>query len=87
MGAPEGTPFPADERQPGQTVQDLIAARTRDFAAGRGIDLDWADTDRITRLHQYNAFLKITFLTNADHLTITCCRPGPDPIKARWSCS
>ena len=29
MGAAEGTPFPADERQPGQTVQDLIAARTQ----------------------------------------------------------
>jgi choline monooxygenase len=40
MGAPEGTPFPAAERQPGQTVQDLIAARTREFAAGRGVDLD-----------------------------------------------
>src|SRR5262249_46380023 len=32
MGAAGGTPFPADERQPGQTVQDLIAARTRAFA-------------------------------------------------------
>jgi len=79
MGAPEGTPFPADERQPGQTVADLIAARTRAFAAGRGVDLDWADTDRITRLHQYNVFPNMTFLTNADHLTIMCSRPGPDP--------
>src|SRR6516165_6676977 len=60
MGAAEGTPFPADERQPGQTVQDLIAARTRAFAAGRGVDLDWADTDRITRLHQYNVYCEIT---------------------------
>ena len=34
MGAPEGTPFPADERQPGQTVADLIAVRTRASAAG-----------------------------------------------------
>lgn len=54
MGAAEGTPFPADERRPGQTVADLIAARTRAFAAGRGVDLDWADTDRITRLRRYN---------------------------------
>jgi choline monooxygenase len=45
MGAPEGTPFPADERQPGLSVQDLIAAHARAFAAGRGVDLDWADTD------------------------------------------
>jgi choline monooxygenase len=79
MGATEGTPFPADERQPGQTVQDLIAARTRAFAAERGVDLDWADTDRVTRLHQYNVFPNMTLLTNADHLTIMCSRPGPDP--------
>lgn len=81
MGAPEGTPFAADERRPGQTVADLIAARTRVFAAGRGVDLDWADTDRITRLHQYNVFPNMTFLTNADHLTIMCSRPGPDPVS------
>jgi hypothetical protein len=81
MGTPEGTPFPADERQPGQTVADLIAARTRAFAAERGVDLDWADTDRITRLHQYNVFPNMTFLTNADHLTVMCSRPGADPDK------
>jgi hypothetical protein len=79
MGAAEGTPFPAAERQSGQTVADLIAARTRAFAASRGVDLDWADTDRITRLHQYNVFPNMTFLVNADHLTIMCSRPGPDP--------
>jgi choline monooxygenase len=79
MGAPEGTPFPSDERRPCQTVQDLIAARTRAFAARRGVDLGWADTDRITRLHQYNVFPNMTFLTNADHLTIMCSRPGADP--------
>jgi len=79
MGAAEGTPFPADERQPGQTVADLIAARTRAFAAQRGVDLGWADTDRITRLHQYNVFPNMTLLANADHLTVMCSRPGPDP--------
>lgn len=79
MGAVEGTPFPSDERLPGQTVQDLIAARTRAVAASRGVDLGWADTDRITRLHQYNVFPNMTFLTNADHLTIMCSRPGADP--------
>lgn len=78
MGAAEGTPFPADERRPGQTVADLIAARTRSFAAGRGVDLGWADTDRITRLHQYNVFPNMTFLTNADHLTVMCSRPRRD---------
>jgi choline monooxygenase len=81
MGTAEGTPFPADERQPGQTVQDLIAARTRSFAAERGVDLNWADTDRITRLHQYNVFPNMTLLANADHLTVMCSRPGPDPDR------
>ncbi|MCV7006252.1 aromatic ring-hydroxylating oxygenase subunit alpha [Mycobacterium gordonae] len=79
MGASAGTPFPAADRQPGQTVADLIAAHTRSFAAGRGVDLDWADTDRVTRLHQYNVFPNMTFLANADHLTIMTSRPGPDP--------
>ncbi|MEB4211180.1 aromatic ring-hydroxylating dioxygenase subunit alpha [Mycobacterium sp. 94-17] len=78
MGAAEGTPIRAD-RQPGQTVPDLIASRTREFAAGRGVDLGWADTDRVTRLHQYNVFPNMTFLVNADHLTIMTSRPGADP--------
>lgn len=60
-------------------MPDLIAERTRQFAAGRGVDLDWADTDRVTRLHQYNVFPNMTFLVNADHLTIMTSRPGPDP--------
>lgn len=82
MGAVEGTPFPVDERLPGQTVQDLIAHRTRAFAANRGVDLSWADTDRMTRLHQYNVFPNMTFLANADHLTVMCSRPGADPDHA-----
>ncbi len=81
MGAAEGTPFPADERQPGHTVADLIATRTRAFAAERGVNLDWADTDRMTRLHQYNVFPNMTLLTNADHLTVMCSRPAPDPVS------
>lgn len=79
MGAAEGTPFPADERRPGQTVADLIAERTRAFAASRGVDLSWADTDRMTRLHQYNVFPNMTLLANADHLTVMCSRPGGSP--------
>ncbi|QLL07661.1 aromatic ring-hydroxylating oxygenase subunit alpha [Mycobacterium vicinigordonae] len=78
MGTAEGTPIP-DNRQPGQTVPDLIAERTREFAAARGVDLSWADTDRVTRLHQYNVFPNMTFLVNADHLTIMTSRPGADP--------
>jgi hypothetical protein len=81
MGVAEGAPFPADERRPGQTVADLIADRTRAFAASRGVDLNWADTDRMTRLHQYNVFPNMTLLANADHLTVMCSRPGPDPDR------
>jgi choline monooxygenase len=78
MGAPEGTPLPAD-REPGQSVPDLIANRTRAYAEGRGVDLGWADTDQITRLHQYNVFPNVTMLTNADHLSVMCARPGATP--------
>lgn len=74
MGAAEGTPFPADERRPGQTVQELIAERTRDFAAGRGVNLDWADTDRITRLHQVQRF--------SEHDAVGQRRPPDDHVLA-----
>ena len=79
MGVAEGTPFPADQRRPGQSVADVIAERTRAFAAERGVDLSWASTDQVMRLHQYNVFPNMTLLTNADHLTVMTARPGPDP--------
>jgi choline monooxygenase len=79
MGVAEGTPFPADQRRPGQSVAELIADRTRAFAEGRGVDLSWASTDRVMRLHQYNIFPNMTLLANADHLTVMASRPGPDP--------
>ena len=79
MGAAEGTPFPADELGPDGTVADVIAARTRAFAASRGVDLSWADNDRVMRLHQYNVFPNMTLLANADHLTVMTSHPGIDP--------
>ncbi|BBZ14758.1 aromatic ring-hydroxylating oxygenase subunit alpha [Mycobacterium branderi] len=79
MGVAEGTPFPSEERQPGQSVTDVIAERTRTFAAGRGVNLSWATTDQLMRLHQYNVFPNMTLLTNADHLTVITALPGPDP--------
>ncbi|MBO0865049.1 MAG: aromatic ring-hydroxylating dioxygenase subunit alpha [Mycobacterium sp.] len=79
MGVAEGTPFPCDEQEPGQSVADVIAQRTRAFAAGRGVDLAWASTDQVMRLHQYNIFPNMTLLTNADHLTVMAALPGPDP--------
>ena len=78
MGVEEGTPFP-DDRQPGQSVSDVIAERTREFAAQRGVDLSWATTDHIMRLHQYNVFPNMSLLANADHMTVLAARPGPDP--------
>lgn len=79
MGVVEGTPFPSEELTPGQSVADVIAERTRAFAAGRGVDLGWATTDQVMRLHQYNVFPNMTLLTNADHLTVMTALPGPDP--------
>ncbi|OBK71923.1 (2Fe-2S)-binding protein [Mycobacterium sp. 1274761.0] len=77
MGVEEGTPYPAD--QSGRPAKDVIADRTRDFAAGRGVDLSWASTDQIMQLRQYNIFPNMSLLTNADHLTVLVARPGPDP--------
>jgi choline monooxygenase len=79
MGVAEGTPFPRDQRQPDQSVADVIAERTRAFAAERGVDLSWASTDRVMRLHQYNIFPNMTLLANADHLTVMASLPGHDP--------
>jgi phenylpropionate dioxygenase-like ring-hydroxylating dioxygenase large terminal subunit len=81
MGVAEDTPFPAEQREPGQSVADVIAERTKAFAAGRGVDMSWATTDQIMRLHQYNVFPNVTLLVNADHLTVMTARPGPDPDR------
>ncbi|HEY7052721.1 MAG TPA: aromatic ring-hydroxylating dioxygenase subunit alpha [Mycobacterium sp.] len=79
MGVAEDTPFPADEHGPGRTVFDMIASRTKAFAATRGVDLSWATNDQMMRLHQYNVFPNMTLLTNADHLTVMTSHPGNDP--------
>lgn len=83
MGVAEDAPFPVDECLPGESVADLIARRTRAFAAGRGVDLNWASTDQVMRLHQYNVFPNLTLLTNADHLTVMTSHPGPDPDRGQ----
>ncbi|MFZ0715565.1 aromatic ring-hydroxylating oxygenase subunit alpha, partial [Mycobacterium sp.] len=74
MGVADGTPFPG-----GHPVMEIIAERTRAFAVGRGVDLSWATTDQVLRLHQYNIFPNMTLLANADHLTVMTSHPGPDP--------
>jgi phenylpropionate dioxygenase-like ring-hydroxylating dioxygenase large terminal subunit len=77
MGVAEGAPFPDDAH--GRSAKDVIAERTKAFAASRGVDLSWASTDQVMRLHQYNMFPNLSLLTNADHLTVMAARPGPDP--------
>ena len=74
MGVADGTPFPG-----GQSAIDVIAEQIKAFAAGRGVDLSWASTDQMMRLHQYNVFPNLTLLANADHLTVMTSHPGPDP--------
>ncbi len=81
MGVEDGTPFPADQHDDGQSVADLIAERTKAFAASRGVDLSWASTDEMMRLHQYNVFPNMTLLVNADHLTVMTSHPGPEPDR------
>ena len=60
-------------------MSDVIAERTKDFAKQRGVDLSWATTDQVMRLHQYNVFPNMSLLTNADHMTVLAARPGPHP--------
>jgi len=81
MGVAEDAPFPVDRCQPDQSAADVIVDRTRAFAAGRGVDLNWASTDQVMRLHQYNVFPNMTLLTNADHLTVMTSHPGADPDR------
>jgi phenylpropionate dioxygenase-like ring-hydroxylating dioxygenase large terminal subunit len=80
MGATEGEPFPGGDA-PTMSAAEVISARTRAFAAGRGVDLAWATDDQILRLHQYNVFPNMSLLTNADHMTVLTSRPGADPDR------
>lgn len=57
--------------------------RTKTFADSRGVDLSWASTDQVMRLHQYNVFPNMSLLTNVDHLTVLTARPGPDPDRGQ----
>jgi len=79
MGVAEGTPFPG-----GGPAVDVIADQIKAFAAGRGVDLSWASTDQMMRLHQYNVFPNLTLLANADHLTVMTSHPGPDPDRGEF---
>lgn len=66
---------PPPELRDGETMQDAIARRIRDFQATLGIDLSRFGTREITHLWQYNLFPNATLLVNADLLAVLTARP------------
>ena len=80
MGITEVGPAPVPAA--GETLSDVIAARIRDHAATKGVDLARFDTDQVLTLHQYNLFPNATVLVTPDLLSVLCAKPGPDPDHA-----
>jgi phenylpropionate dioxygenase-like ring-hydroxylating dioxygenase large terminal subunit len=66
----------------GETLGDVIAARIRDHAVTKGVDLARFDTDQMLTLHQFNLFPNTTVLVTPDLLSVLCAKPGPDPDHA-----
>jgi choline monooxygenase len=69
-------PCPVPEIPEGRTVQDVIAARIRERAADKGVDLSRFDTDQVTTLNQYNLFPNVTLLFNIESLSVMYALPG-----------
>jgi hypothetical protein len=59
----------------GETMQDAVARRIRDYQASLGVDLSRYDTRQITHLWQYNLFPNATLLINADLYAVLTARP------------
>jgi choline monooxygenase len=68
---------PAPELRDGETMQDAVARRIRDYQASLGVDLSSFGTREITHLWQYNLFPNATLLINADLYAVLTSRPGP----------
>src|SRR5262249_42373444 len=66
----------------GETMQDAIARRIREYQQSLGVDLSGYDTQRITHLWQYNLFPNATLLVNADLYAVLTARPGPTHDQA-----
>jgi choline monooxygenase len=66
----------------GETMQDAIARRVREYNLSLGVDLSAYDTARITHLWQYNLFPNATLLINADLYAVLTARPGPTHDQA-----
>ncbi len=47
------------------------------------VDLSWASTDQVMRLHQYNIFPNLTLLANADHFDGHGLTSGARPRSRR----
>jgi phenylpropionate dioxygenase-like ring-hydroxylating dioxygenase large terminal subunit len=59
----------------GETMQDAIARRIREYQQSLGVDLSRFDTREITHLWQYNLFPNATLLVNADLYAVLTARP------------
>jgi choline monooxygenase len=83
MGMPtDADPGTAPAVPAGSTMQDVLAARVREFSKSRGVDLDRFDTDEIMNIEQYNLFPNMTLLVYPDLLQVLRARPGADPDHA-----
>jgi phenylpropionate dioxygenase-like ring-hydroxylating dioxygenase large terminal subunit len=88
MGTRAGIPTDADPGvapavPEGQTMQDVIANRIKEYARSQGLDLDRFDTDGIMNIHQYNVFPNMTLLVYPDLVQVLRARPGATPDDAR----
>ena len=69
---------------PGQTVQDLVAAKIRAHWATRGVDISGYSVPQLLRMAQYNLFPNSTFLVSADLYSVLSARPGPAVDEAEF---
>jgi hypothetical protein len=69
---------------PGQTVQDLVATKIREYWASRGVDLSGYSMPQLLRMSQYNLFPNSSFLVNADLYSVLSARPGPAVDEAEF---
>jgi len=87
MGTRIGIPTDAD---PGaaphvpqdSSMQEVLAARVREFSKSQGVDLDRFDTDEIMNIQQYNLFPNMTLLVYPDLMQVLRARPGATPDEA-----
>jgi hypothetical protein len=83
IGIPTGADPGAAPHVPlNSSMQDVLAARVREFSKSQGVDLDRFDTDEIMNIQQYNLFPNMTLLVYPDLLQVLRARPGATPDDA-----